>query len=693
MADLKPVSFSIHNLQRFNRLRWLFLGVFLLTSWLVLQDMSRVFLLIPLTVLGMASILFFGWAYERFAHGKSGPLFRHGLEGLVFWQTVVDIVYITVGTALTGGPFSLFPLVYLLYFGALETYLRPIVLLGLNGLAIVLYLGVIQVWVMESGQAEGHFLSLVLLALVLNAILVAWRSRQLRAQQRETEHENNFLTHLNMLSRTAIADVNDKSAFVNLADEIKAMLGADNIYITRWDEESEQVLSLAADSAAHKVYMDMAPSPRYENTFTRSVKRLGRLVVAENTFCSPYVSPKVASHFQSRAVLAVPMFGEPENRFLGALLVSFREPRYFSSQEIVRARQVTDILSLLVSRTWLYEEVTHRAELLEKMAGQVTSLVSDLKRTTLLPSIVESARSLLQAQRAALHLQQPGGEMKCEYSVGLSEEFLEQLTIRFNQLAGGKLLQNRDYVIIPDVTQDSRTNPVQDLIYGEKFRAYAVFSLSPEYQEKGALSLYWDQPYAVSADEIAVARLFSERASAIIRSAHVYARATEEALTDILTDLPNRRHLDRRIQEEMERASRYGHTFALLMIDLDGFKGINDTFGHPIGDSVLKQVAVSLRRTLRASDFLARYGGDEFSIILPEAGLERALHVAEKLRLSMTSTRLHLPHQTQRYLSACMGVAIYPKDCSDAGQVIACADARLYRAKRSGSGSIIYKDG
>lgn len=691
MAYIKPVSFSIQNLQRFNRLRWLFLGVFLLTSWLVLQDMSRVFLLIPFTLATMVSILFFGWAYERIGRDASEPVFKHGLEGLVFWQAVVDIVYITIGTVLTGGPFSLFPLVYLLYFGVHETYLRPIVLLGLNGLAIVLYLGVAQAWMLEGWQVESHMLSLVLLALVLNALLVAWRSRQLRARWRETEYENNFLTHLNLLSRTAIADVNDKSAFARLADEIKEMLGADNIYITRWDEESEQVLSLAADSAALKVYMDMAPSPRYENTFTRSVKRLGRLVVAENTFCSPYVSPKIAAHFQSRAVLAAPMFGEPENRFLGALLVSFQEPRYFSPPEIARARQVTDILSLLISRTWLYEEVTRRAELLEKMAGQVTSLVSDLKRTTLLPSIVESARSLLQAQRAALHLQQSDGKMKCEYSVGLSEGFLEQLTRRFNQLAGGKLLQNRDFVIIPDVSQDSRTNPVQDLIYGEKFRAYAVFSLSPE-EEKGALSLYWDQPYAVSADEIAVARLFSERASAIIRSAHVYARATEEALTDILTELPNRRHLDRRIQEEIERASRYGHTFALLMIDLDGFKGINDTFGHPIGDSVLKQVAVSLRRSLRASDFLARYGGDEFSIILPETGLERALLVAEKLRLSMTSTRLHLPHQTQRYLSACMGVAIYPKDCADAGQIFTCADARLYRAKRSGSGSIIYKD-
>jgi diguanylate cyclase (GGDEF)-like protein len=333
-----------------------------------------------------------------------------------------------------------------------------------------------------------------------------------------------------------------------------------------------------------------------------------------------------------------------------------------------------------------------RADLLEKMAGQITNLVSDLKHTTLLPSIVESARSLLQAQRAALHLQHESGEMKCEYSVGLSDHFLNQLTLRFNQLAGGKLLQNKGTLIIPDVSQDSRTSPVQDLIFGEKFRAYAVFSLNSENGQKGALSLYWDNPRVVSAEEISVGKLFAERASAILRSAHIYARATEDALTDILTELPNRRHLDQRLQDEIERASRYDHNFALLMIDLDGFKGINDTFGHPIGDSVLKQVASALRRTLRASDFLARYGGDEFSIILPETGLERAMMVAEKLRLSLTSTRLHLPQETQRYLSGCVGIAVYPYDRQNAAEIMSCADQRMYRAKRSGAGSIIYQD-
>ena len=692
-------------LRKINRLRLLFVVIFVLFSWLGLTSLTYAVLLGTLAGVAVVFLLFFSWFYRQAAKGRFSHLSVQGLMGLFLGNVLLDIGLITVGTCITGGIYSLLPLVYILYFGTLEIFFKPAMLFGLNTLSIAAYLFLIflnqcgfihwpvmpAAWNLEGSSGYG-IVPFVLLVLFLNIVLMMMRSKQNHAQWWATKTDNQFLTGLNLLSRTAIENANDKTALVSLSDKIKVLLGADNIYITQYDDESEQVVGLAADSDVYELYAKIQPIPRYENTLTFSVKQARQPLVAENIRCSPYISPRVAAHFSARSVLAAPMFGKPDNRFLGALLVAFNQPHYFSHAEIGRILQVIDILSLLISRTLLYQEAIHRAELLEKMAGQVTNLVSDLKHTTLLPSIVESARSLLQAQRAALHLQQKDGKMRCEYSVGLSDPFLNQLTSRFNQLAGGKILKNREYLVIPDVSQDSRTSPVQDLIFGEKFNAYAVFSLVPEREQQGALTLYWDTPHVISNEEILVGKLFAERASVIIRSADEFARATEDALTDTLTNLPNRRHLDQRIAAEIERSQRYHHKFALLMIDLDGFKGINDTFGHAIGDSVLKQVAAALRRTLRASDFLARYGGDEFSIILPETGRERALMVAEKLRLALTSTHLHLPQETQRYLSGCVGISIYPNDREDAEQMLNCADQRMYRAKRSGSGSIIYTD-
>lgn len=703
----KPVFFEmLGQLRTINRLRLLFVVIFALISWL--ESISPTYTVLPGLLTGVVIVfwLFFAWFYRQVAEGKFRFVSFRVLLGLFLGNVFLDIGLITIGTCTTGGIYSLLPMVYILYFGALEIFFKPAMLFGLNIIALVAYLLLIFVnhcnfirwpvfisaaWNVETNSGYG-IAPFVTLSLFFSILLMLLRSKQNHTQWWVIKSDNQFLSGLNLLSRIAIDNVNDKAALISLADKIKALLGADHIYIAQCDAENEHVVGLAADSDVYDLYAKIHPIPRYENTFTYSVKQARQPLVAENILCSPYISPRVAAHFSARSVLAAPMFGKPDNRFLGALLVAFNQPHYFSQSEIARILQVIDILSLLISRIMLYQEAMRRAELLEKMAGQVTNLVSDLKHTTLLPSIVESARSLLQAQRAALHLQQKDGKMKCEYSVGLSDAYLNQLTSRFNQLAGGKILKNREYLIIPDVSQDSRTSPVQDLIFGEKFSAYAVFSLIPESEQHGALTLYWDTPHVVSNEEILVGKLFAERASVIIRSAGEYARATEDALTDTLTNLPNRRHLDQRIDAEIERSQRYNHKFSLLMIDLDGFKGINDTFGHSIGDSVLKQVAAALRRALRSSDFLARYGGDEFSIILPETGLQRAMMVAEKLRLALTSTRLHLPQETQRYLSGCAGIAIYPNDRESAEEMLICADQRMYRAKRSGPGSIIYTD-
>jgi len=374
------------------------------------------------------------------------------------------------------------------------------------------------------------------------------------------------------------------------------------------------------------------------------------------------------------------------------MLVTFNEAYHpFDATLVERATQTGELLSLLISRLQLNHETQRRADLLEKFAAQVTELTSDLQQTTLLPAIVESARSLLGAQRAALHLMEyPGGPLDCQYATGLSAEYLQQITRRFNQTAIAQALQTRGQVLIPDVKQDSRTNPIQDLIALEHFQAYGLFSLQGPSGHIGMLSLYWDTPRAISAEEVDVARLFAQRAASLLHHARLYARISEEAQTDVLTGLPNRRALDLRLQEETLRLPR--PLFGLLMIDLDGFKGINDSFGHAIGDSVLQQVAEIFRGAIRVSDTVFRFGGDEFSVILPGVDLTQAAYVAQKLGSALSATGLHLPNETQRYLTACIGVAACPQNGYTPKELMKIADERMYRAKRKGGAAIISSD-
>lgn len=161
------------------------------------------------------------------------------------------------------------------------------------------------------------------------------------------------------------------------------------------------------------------------------------------------------------------------------------------------------------------------------------------------------------------------------------------------------------------------------------------------------------------------------------------------ATTDGLTGLHNRRAFHTRLKEEMERAGRHSHDVSLLMVDVDHFKQVNDLFGHPIGDKVLQRVAHVLEVNARDYDFVARVGGEEFAVILPNTSEEAALAIAERLRMRIAA----IPFPG-RVITASVGVAslsphLVPADTADEGQsLIKAADAALYHSKRHGRNQV-----
>jgi diguanylate cyclase (GGDEF)-like protein len=158
--------------------------------------------------------------------------------------------------------------------------------------------------------------------------------------------------------------------------------------------------------------------------------------------------------------------------------------------------------------------------------------------------------------------------------------------------------------------------------------------------------------------------------------------------TDRLTGLRNRGAFDDRLEEETSRARRHRRTFTVAFLDVDAFKAFNDNHGHAGGDSALKAIADICRRTLRRSDVIARYGGDEFGLILPETAAPEALRRMEDLRAAVGST-LVLTAATGGRVTVSIGVASWPADGVLAKEVAAKADARLYQAKHEGRNLVV----
>jgi diguanylate cyclase (GGDEF)-like protein len=161
------------------------------------------------------------------------------------------------------------------------------------------------------------------------------------------------------------------------------------------------------------------------------------------------------------------------------------------------------------------------------------------------------------------------------------------------------------------------------------------------------------------------------------------------SITDRLTGVANRGFFDQRLAEEESRARRYGHPFAIAIVDVDYFKRFNDTYGHVAGDRALQTLAETLRSSVRRSDVVARYGGEEFALILPETGLEEAAHKIELIRRLVTAAEVAVDARRMAKLDISGGVAEFPRDGGDARSVLAAADARLYEAKHAGRGRVI----
>ncbi|PJZ89826.1 diguanylate cyclase DgcR [Leptospira levettii] len=182
-----------------------------------------------------------------------------------------------------------------------------------------------------------------------------------------------------------------------------------------------------------------------------------------------------------------------------------------------------------------------------------------------------------------------------------------------------------------------------------------------------------------------LARIFSA-----LRMKSLHDQLRETAIRDVLTGLYNRRYMEERIEQEFQRCKRHKHSLSLAMIDIDFFKKVNDTYGHETGDIVLKRIAFELKTSLRKSDIISRFGGEEFVIVFPETGVNDATKVLDKIRESVSSIELKSEAGENFKVSFSGGVAGGDiTEIDNPTELLRTADKLLYEAKSSGRNRIV----
>ena len=317
--------------------------------------------------------------------------------------------------------------------------------------------------------------------------------------------------------------------------------------------------------------------------------------------------------------------------------------------------------------------------------GQSLLTITDLDQ--LLRQIIDVLAKEIQAERALIILRHPiTGEISIANSTAnvdtstLEEAILFSKTIVSDVVNKGKSIFSRD--VINDGTY-SKTDSVMNL----KIRSLMCVPLIAKQNGDIIGTVYVDNRSVgniFSKEDLKLLESFATLAGMAIENAHLY----ELAIMDELTKCYVRRYFEQRVREEFSRAERQRTPLSLLMVDVDQFKEVNDRFGHPAGDTVLKEIAGMIKRNLRTYDLLARLGGDEFAIILPEVTFRDAYRIAEKIRTSCGEL-LFPGIQTKTTIS--IGIACYPlHHVSNVESLSKKADVALYKAKQLGRNTCFF---
>jgi diguanylate cyclase (GGDEF)-like protein len=173
-------------------------------------------------------------------------------------------------------------------------------------------------------------------------------------------------------------------------------------------------------------------------------------------------------------------------------------------------------------------------------------------------------------------------------------------------------------------------------------------------------------------------------AALALENARLHKRMAELTIIDELTEAFNYRYLIQKLQEEKRRAARYRLPLSLIMVDIDHFKKLNDTFGHEEGNQVLKQLAGIIKRCIRDVDIFARYGGEEFAIILPQTTQAEATVIGERIREQVEVAGMELENGIKEKVTVSVGITSFPENGKSEEELVTIADQALYRAKGDG---------
>jgi diguanylate cyclase (GGDEF)-like protein len=386
-----------------------------------------------------------------------------------------------------------------------------------------------------------------------------------------------------------------------------------------------------------------------------------------------------------RSEIAVPI--RQEDRVIGVLNIEDDRSNAFGPSDLNLLTTLASQVAVALDNARLYEEARRRIKELSALHNVGATVSSTLRLDALLDQVCHILNDTFRYNKIAIMIaDRESGELVFKASLGYQNilgEMGRRLKIGSEGITG-MVAATGETILVGDVTQ----NPNYVSIDG-KTRSELAVPLKIKQRVVGVLNVESDNVDAFDQVDKQLLTTLATQVAVAIENARLYEETELLAVTDGLTGLNNHRFFQAFFERELSRARRYNHPLSLIMIDIDHFKKINDSLGHPVGDQVLQEVARLLKEQARDVDLAARYGGEEFMLVLPETKRGEAQSLAERIRqrveghdFKVTAVRKPLK------VTISLGVSGFPEDGTEKSQIIDKVDKALYRAKSGGRNQV-----
>ncbi|MCH7782323.1 sensor domain-containing diguanylate cyclase, partial [candidate division KSB1 bacterium] len=399
----------------------------------------------------------------------------------------------------------------------------------------------------------------------------------------------------------------------------------------------------------------------------------------------PYYTDKV----EMACYIAAPVYVEEE---LDAILfIDSNEHNAFSEDYIGLIDTYCGIISETVVNYNTLFEFGYSAQLFSFFYEVSRGLISNLKFAEILDLLLSVMKDVISYDRLTITEYKTGSDQAKIIRVeGQEDDFTENTTFPIKEGLNGWVIRKCTPIRIPDLEKDDHFLPrfSSQEKSNKNLRSFLAAPISYHDVCFGAISIESLKTDNFSERDEKILTMLANNFGVALERSHALQQLEMQATTDELTNVYNYRSFMQRISEEIERSYRYKSSFTLLMLDIDYFKSVNDKYGHLAGDKVLSLVAVAIKKSTRNVDFVCRYGGEEFCVILVETGMQKALLTAERIRKKIKNLETNFQDQIIN-VTISIGAVKFPNSSKDYEKLISEADTALYRAKAKGRDCVV----